>query len=63
MPRVEIEDVRGLAVQDQSDWERVLEDLPGDVIPTTEFVTESVAVSVKKKTTLATKSYLLTSAC
>jgi hypothetical protein len=63
MPRVEIENIRGLAVQDQSDWERVLEDLPRDVIPTTEFVTESVAVSIKQKTTLATKSYMLTSAC
>lgn len=56
MSGVEIEDLGCLAVQDEPDGEFVLEHLAGDIVPVSEFITESVTLGIQEKTALATKS-------
>jgi len=56
MPCVEVKDIGGLAVEDKSDRELVLEHLARDVISVTELITEAVTLRVKEKATLTTES-------
>jgi len=56
MSCVEVEDIGGLAVEDKSDGELVLEHLARDVISVAELITKAVTLRVKEKATLATES-------
>ena len=53
---MEVKDIGGLAVEDKSDGELVLEHFARDVISVAELITEAVTLRVKEKATLTTES-------
>ena len=53
---MEVEDIGGLAVEDKSDGELVLEHFARDVISVAELITEAVTLRVKEKAALTTES-------